>query len=221
VVAEPSDLQVYIGEKGVLWMHVRALGRTAHGSMPSLGVNAVSYVARLIPRLEAYPFPWKENDLLGQPTLSVNVIEGGNKMNVVPDFCRIEVDMRTVPGQVHAEMVSTLRSIAEGEARAYHPDLRVEVEVDNDKPPIETDRSEPLVDAVVQSVAAVRGSTPEVGGVSYGTDAACLGPGFGIPMVICGPGAPSMAHQPDEYVEVEQLVQAAQIYEDVARRLLG
>jgi succinyl-diaminopimelate desuccinylase len=95
------------------------------------------------------------------------------------------------------------------------------VETVNDKTPLETDRSEPLVQALVEAVQRVRGSAPQVGGVTYGTDAACLAPAFGIPMVICGPGAPGMAHQPDEYVEVEQLVQAAQIYASLARRLLG
>lgn len=221
VVAEPSGLDVFIGEKGVLWVDITAYGRTAHGSMPSLGINAVSYLSRLIPRLEEYPFPYQESPLLGGPTLSVNVITGGNKTNVVPDLCRISVDMRTVPSQDHADLLARLRTLATEVARDYHPDLRVEIEVDNDKEPVETDRTETLVEATVRSVEAVRSRPPEVGGVTYGTDAACLGPGFGIPMVICGPGAQGMAHQPDEYVEVEQLVQAARIYADLSQRLLG
>lgn len=221
VVAEPSDLNVFIGEKGVLWLRIRALGRTAHGSMPSLGVNAVSCMARLIPRLEEYPFPWQESPLLGKPTLSVNVITGGNKTNVVPDLCELEVDMRTVPGQDHQEILRMVRSMAQEVARGYNPDVRMEVEIDNDKSSLETERSEPLVEAAVQTVRRVSGTAPEVGGVAFGTDAAYLGPGFNIPMIICGPGAPGMAHQPDEYVEVEQLVQAAQIYAELAQKLLG
>lgn len=221
VVAEPSNLDVFIGEKGVLWVKVRALGRTGHGSMPWLGINAVSYMARLIPRLEAYPFPFEESGLLGKPTLSVNMIEGGNKVNVVPDVCEITLDMRTVPMQNHGGIVEELEAIANEVARDFHPDLRVEVEVHEDVGSLETDRAEPLVDAMVSSARSVRGVEPVVGGVTYGTDAAYLGPGFNIPMVICGPGAQGMAHQPDEYVEVEQLVQASLIYADLARRLLG
>lgn len=220
VVGEPSDLDVFIGEKGVLWVNVRALGRTAHGSMPWLGANAVSAIARLIPRLEEYPFPFTESPLLGKPTLSVNVIDGGNKTNVVPDVCAISIDMRTVPGQDHEKILSRLREIAEESARAYNPEVRVEVEIDNDKGPLETEPQNPLVGAMIASVKAVRGKDPKVGGVTYGTDAAHLGPAFNIPMVICGPGAPGMAHQPDEYVETEQLVQAVQIYSDLAQRLL-
>lgn len=220
VVAEPSGLDVFIGEKGVLWLKVRALGRTAHGSMPWLGVNAVGYMARLIPRLEDYPFQYQKSDLLGEPTLSVNTITGGNKTNVVPDVCEIEIDMRSVPSQSNQELVAAVRDLAEEVAQDYHPDLRVEVEIIQDKQSLETDRGERLVGAMTQAVEAVRG-TPQVGGVTYGTDAAALGPGYNIPMVICGPGAPGMAHQPDEYVEVEELVQAAEIYARVARDLLG
>lgn len=221
VVAEPSDLNVFVGEKGVLWVKLRALGQTAHGSMPWLGINAVSYMSRLIPRLEEYPFPWEESALLGKPTLSVNVIRGGNKINVVPDLCEIELDMRTVPSQHHQDILERLRSLAQEVARDFHSDLRVEAEIDNDKQPLETDRSEPLVQSAIAAVESVRGTTPEVGGVTYGTDAACLGPGFNIPMVICGPGSPGMAHQPDEYVEVEQLVGASRIYAELAQRLIG
>jgi acetylornithine deacetylase len=57
--------------------------------------------------------------------------------------------------------------------------------------------------------------------VHYATDAAVLVPGFGIPMVICGPGGTDMLHQPNEWVAVEQLAQATEIYADLARRLPG
>lgn len=221
VVAEPTTLDVFHGEKGVLWLKVRALGRTAHGSMPWLGINAISAIARLIPRLEMYPFPYEESPLLGKPTLSVNVITGGNKTNVVPDLCDIEIDMRTVPSQDHGALVNQVRNMAEDAAREVHPDIRIEVEVDQDVSALETNRSHTLVEAAIASVRAVRGRAPEVGGVTYGTDGAHLGPGFDMPVVICGPGAQGMAHQPDEYVEVEQLVQAVQIYVDLAHRLQG
>jgi succinyl-diaminopimelate desuccinylase len=221
VVGEPSGLDVFIGEKGVLWLELRAIGRTAHGSMPWLGVNAVSFLSRLIPRLEEHPFPFEESALLGKPTFSTNVIAGGNKVNVVPDNCRVELDMRTVPGQDPAEIVETIQTIAAEAARDFHKGLRIEVGILNQVGALETDRADPLVDATVQAVEAVRRARPSVGGVTYGTDAAHLAPGFDIPMVICGPGEPGMAHQPDEYIEIDQIVQAAEIYASLARRLIG
>ncbi|MGH2443940.1 MAG: M20 family metallopeptidase [Chloroflexota bacterium] len=221
IVGEPSDLQVFIAEKGVLWFEIRASGRTAHGSMPWLGINAVSFLARLASQLEEMSFPFEESKLLGGPTLSVNRIEGGNKTNVVPDTCRVSVDMRTVPSQDHQAILRSIRELAQSTADAAYQGLQFEIGIENDKPPLETDASEPLVRAMIQSVQRVRRTTPHVGGVTYGTDAACLGPGYGIPMVICGPGAPGMAHQPDEHVPVKQVIEAAEIYADVALRLLG
>jgi succinyl-diaminopimelate desuccinylase len=221
VVAEPTDLNVFVAEKGVLWLEVHYYGRTAHGSMPQLGVNAISAMARLIPALELYPFDFEESPSLGRPTLSVNVIAGGNKTNVVPDHCRIVLDMRTVPSQDHQTLIEAVRRLADEVARSVDGEVRVDITVDQSDGSVETDPEEPLVQALAACVAEVNGTRPEIGGVSYATDAAVLAPGFDIPMVICGPGAPGMAHQPDEYVEVKQLVQAAEIYAAIARRLLG
>ncbi|MGH2449293.1 MAG: M20 family metallopeptidase [Chloroflexota bacterium] len=219
VVGEPTDLDVFIAEKGVLWVTVRALGRTAHGSMPELGSNAIQAISGLVEQLEPYPFDFRESASLGKPTLSPNVIRGGNKTNVVPDVCEISLDLRTVPGQDHQAILSEIRRLA-GEA-AEKFGARIEIEIENDKAPLETDPEERLVGDTVSSVEQVCGRKPHVGGVSYGTDAACLGPGFNIPMVICGPGSQAMAHQPDEYVETLQIIQATEIYADLARRLLG
>src|SRR5579872_6997787 len=164
VVGEPSGLEVFIGEKGVLWIEVTALGRTAHGSMPWLGINAVSFLARLVSRLEEESFPFTESPLLGRPTSSVNIFEGGKKTNVVPDLARAVFDMRTVPGQDHAAIVERINEIAEQMAREYHDDLRVEVRIENEQQPLETAPDDALVEAMVRSVERVRGAAPRVGG---------------------------------------------------------
>ena len=149
------------------------------------------------------------------------MIDGGNKTNVVPDHCRIVLDMRTVPSQDHAVLIEEVRQQAEEVARTVSDELRVDITVDQDNEPVETADDLPLVRAVVASVADVTGRKPGVGGVTYATDAAALAPGFDIPMVICGPGESGIIHQPDEYVEIEQLVQATAVYGDLARRMLA
>jgi succinyl-diaminopimelate desuccinylase len=159
--------------------------------------------------------------LLGRPSLSVNTIRGGSKVNVVADFCEIEVDLRTLPSQNQEELLEHIRRLGEELAAEFHPGLRVEIEIDQAKQSLETPRNDPLVEETIKAVTAVRRRPPQVGGVTYGTDAAYLAPGFNIPMVICGPGGTDMLHQPNEYVEIDQLVQAAEIYVDLARRLLA
>jgi succinyl-diaminopimelate desuccinylase len=129
--------------------------------------------------------------------------------------------MRTVPSQSHQSIIDGVERLALEVAAGFDEGLRVEVVVEQNAPPVETDPDDPLVEATLQTVQSVRGKPPRVGGVTYGTDAAVFSPGLRIPMVICGPGMPGMAHQPDEHVDIEQLVQAAEIYAGLARRLLS
>jgi succinyl-diaminopimelate desuccinylase len=218
VIGEPTSLDVFRAEKGVFWTRVTAHGRTAHGSMPNLGVNAISFMARLIIRLEEYPFAFEPSDVLGNPTISVNVIDGGVKTNVVPDRCRAEIDMRLVPGQSRADVLGRLKALME-EIRAEIP-VRTEVDILQDVPAVETPADDELVQATASIVNEVSGKKPTIGGVSYGTDGAIIAPSLGASMVIVGPGAPEQAHQPNEYVKIEELESAVEIYKGLARRLL-
>ncbi|HZT96770.1 MAG TPA: M20 family metallopeptidase [Chloroflexota bacterium] len=220
VIGEPTGLDVYVAEKGVLWLRVACRGRTSHGSMPDLGVNAVSFAAALIEELERYPFPFSESPILGKPTLSINRIEGGVKTNVVPDLCTLEIDLRLVPGQEPDEVIRKLEQVVERLRDRRAQLVQTEIEVLQSMPPVETDQADPLVEAVMAAAAEVRGVEPAVDGVPYGTDAAVLAPALRASMVIFGPGKPQQAHQPNEYVDVVELEQASRTYALIARRLL-
>ena len=102
VIAEPTDLEVIRGHKGVVRFHVAVEGKAAHSSKPYLGVNAISGMARLVTRLEEVigsDYACREDPLLGSPTMNIGVIEGGMQVNFVPDRCRTDVDVRMIPGQ--------------------------------------------------------------------------------------------------------------------------
>jgi len=219
VIGEPTGLDVFRAEKGVLWPRITAFGRTAHGAMPHLGVNAISFISRLIARLEAYPFPFEPNDLLGQPTLSVNVIEGGVKTNVVADRCTVDVDMRLVPGQDKDEILSAIESIM-SELKRDIP-VRTEIEITQFAAPVQTAEDSVLVSAAIEAVRAGCGREPAVGGVSYATDGAQIAPSLGADMIICGPGGVDQLHQPNEWVAINQLEEAVEVYKSIAVKLLA
>ncbi|HEV3312107.1 MAG TPA: M20/M25/M40 family metallo-hydrolase, partial [Chloroflexota bacterium] len=218
VIGEPTGLAVYRAEKGVFWVRVTAHGRTAHGSMPQLGVNAISFMARLIPRLEAYPFAFVESEILGKPTLSVNTIAGGVKTNVVADRCAIEIDMRLVPGQTPDDVLQLLQAIID--EVAADPQVRTTVEILQDVPPVETPASDRLVEVALEAARNAGSAAPDAGGVSFGTDGAILALALGASMVIFGPGGLDQLHQPNEYVEIAQLHLAVEAYKQIARRML-
>ncbi len=99
VVGEPTGLDVCPAQRGILVFRLTVHGRTAHSSMPELGVSAVSYLARAITALETHQFAYQENELLGAPSVNVGVIEGGVAPNIVPDRCSATMSIRLVVGQ--------------------------------------------------------------------------------------------------------------------------
>lgn len=220
VVAEPSHNGVYVAEKGVLWLKITTYGKTAHGSMPHLGQNAITMMAALMTELESLPVPhYEKHPLLGGFTRSINTIVGGVKINVVPDRCEVTIDQRTVPGQDHAAIVSQVEGLIADLGRR-RPGFRASVEVINDRLPVATSPQEPVVQRFCDVVAEVVGARPIPEGVNYCTDAVEFAPTLGAPMIICGPGEAELAHQPNEYVEVAKLVEAAKIFTLAAARLL-
>jgi succinyl-diaminopimelate desuccinylase len=219
VIGEPTGLDIFCAEKGVFWPKITARGRTSHGAMPHLGVNAIVFVSRLIGRLEEYPFPFERSRTLGDPTLSVNVISGGVKTNVVADRCSVEFDMRLVPGQKTDDILAQLNALMD-ELRAEIP-VEVTVDILQDAPALESPPDSRLVLAAVAAVRERCGRQPAVGGVSYATDGALIAPSLGADMIICGPGGVDQLHQPNEYVEVSQLEDAVEVYKAIALTLLG
>jgi succinyl-diaminopimelate desuccinylase len=220
VIPEPSSNEIFIAEKGVLWLEVTTRGKTAHGSMPELGRNAVMMMVDFISAFSRMEVPYKEHPLLGGFSRSVNTLTGGIKTNVVPDSCTATMDLRTVPGQDHAAI---LRQVEEQITRlkGRRPELQASVRVLKDRSPVATPPEDPVVQRFAAIVAAVRGERSGFKGARYYTDGGVFAPALQAPLIICGPGEPGMAHQPDEYVDAAKLIQSARIYTQAAAILLS
>lgn len=219
VVGEPSSNELYIAEKGALWIRLATHGKTAHGSMPELGRNAVTMMVALLSELDCLHIPYVEHPLLGGFTRSINTLSGGVKTNVVPDRCEATIDMRTVPGQDHSGILSKIQELIR-RLEAKVPGFRASVEVMNDRAPVTTALDHPIVSIFAEIITRVTGQSPRVKGARYYTDAAVLVPAVKASMVIVGPGEAALAHQPDEYVEVCRLVEATKIYLLASLKLL-
>jgi succinyl-diaminopimelate desuccinylase len=221
LIGEPSDLGVFVAEKGAFWLEVTVTGKTAHASTPHFGANAIAAMAEFLTRLPAAALGGAKADpQLGVPTVSIGTIAGGVKINVVPDTCTATLDFRTVPGQNHAE----IRERVEAELRAVlegRPHTAYTIETLIDRAPVSCPPDTPLAAATARAVRAVTGREITPGGVPYFTEACVFVPALGLPMAICGPGDPRLAHQPDEHVELAQVEQAARIYVQVIRELLA
>ena len=221
VIGEPTNLDVVAAHRGAIWLEIVGHGKTAHGSAPHLGINAIDHVVTLLGWLaQRWPqYPYTPHELLAPPTMNLGTIRGGIKTNVVADRCEATVDLRTVPGQDHAQIVREVREMA-SELESTTPGLRLEVTAKNDIPPIETPVGHPLIRHAVGAVENVVGSARPVRGATYYTDGG-MWTASSIPMVIFGPGDDKLAHQPNERVPVEHLTLATRGYVALLERLLG
>jgi succinyl-diaminopimelate desuccinylase len=222
IVGEQTLNRVAVGEKGTAGVNIVVSGRTAHGALPWEGANAVEGIARVIvalgdelqPRLRDRTHPYFKPS-----SASVNLIEGGVKANVVPDRCAIFIDRRLVPGEDPRETTAEIRAIAE-RAIAGLPGLCVAVA------PGEEARaatmSDPEGDLARAMLTANRylGLSTELTGFSMATDGRHFAEA-GYPTIIYGPGDPRLAHVPDEWVGVDEVLEATRAYALAALALLG
>lgn len=205
VVAEPTENRPLIGHKGALWLNARTVGRSAHGAMPDLGVNAVYKAARMAAKLEDFGFNQKPHDGLGSPTLNVGFLHGGKNVNAVPDLAELGIDIRSLPGMEHDKIRDDLLHYLAPEIDA--------LEVLVDLPAVWTDPRDPWVRRVYEVVSAYSGTVPQPGGAVFFTDACLLQPAYGgVPTVVLGPGDPAQAHQTDESCSVARIGEAVELY---------
>jgi succinyl-diaminopimelate desuccinylase len=204
VVAEPTDNGTVCGHKGALWLKASFAGKSAHGAMPHLGVNAAYKAARAIVGLEHFAFDAAEHPM-GRPTLNVGTVHAGININSVPDRAEISVDIRSVPTLSHQSAREQI-----SRKMAGCDDIEELINL----PPVWTDPGGAWIRLVADAESQVTGRPATVTNpVNYFTDAAVLAPALGNPpVVITGPGDPTLAHQIDEYCRIDRIKEAREIY---------
>lgn len=216
LVSEPTSLGMLIAEKGALWLRLVAHGKGGHASAgegaSTVSQSAITRMTHALSALEQIDFDIADHALLGAPSVAVGTIHGGTVVNLTPDRCEAEIDLRLLPGQEPQAVIATLSA---------HLGDDIEIEQIDFKPPVETEIDHPFVTACIDACEQVSGQTPVPGGVSYYSDATVVCPALDLPMVILGPGELGMSGQTDEFVEIDKLERAVPIFERVARTMLA
>jgi acetylornithine deacetylase/succinyl-diaminopimelate desuccinylase family protein len=214
VVGEPTNCDVCVAHKGSCRPVAVVAGRSAHAAEPGPGVNAITGAIPLLAALERYgrQLRRRRHRLVGSPTAVVTMIQGGTKANMVPDRCEILVDRRLIPGETQEDVRAEVEAVF-ASLRAKHPalDVRIGRFGPTTGGPSETDARDPLVLAGLKSVSRVLGRRARPRGFTLNCDMGIFRE-HGVPCLILGPGDPKLAHQPDEFVPVDQLVAATRIY---------
>jgi acetylornithine deacetylase len=210
IVAEPTRLKIVHAHKGVVRWTAATTGRSCHSSRPDQGINAIYRMRVVLEAIERYAEILRRSaadPLLGGPTISVGRIEGGLSVNTVPDFCRAEIDRRLLPGE----------DPHDAQRQAWEFLLRqtdVDVPFSFSEPWLICPALPPCPSAELKqrlgaAIASVIGKYEEEA-VPYGTDASTMALA-GIPSLVFGPGDIAQAHTADEWIELAEVEQAAEI----------
>lgn len=213
VVGEPTELNIVRAHKGCVRWRIIVTGRAAHTSKPQLGVNAIVKMGNVIRAIEERLQPQykaKTHPLVGNPTLTISMIQGGTQVNFVPDECSITLDRRVIPGEDKDTVWKEFDSILDF-VRKQDPDLKVHMEEPYAADwAMETEEHENIVQVGFKSAQDTLKSL-RITGVPYGTDASKL-VRSGVPCIVLGPGSIDQAHTADEWVDLDQVVLCTEIY---------
>ncbi|KEO54090.1 M20 family metallopeptidase [Thioclava pacifica] len=203
IVAEPTANRAVPGHKGALWLRLVFHGVTAHGSAPEAGVNAIELAMAALTQIKALDLG-PAHPVMGAPSRNIGTISGGLNTNSVPDRCEVTLDLRSVPGIVHDDLVAKIETcLPAGTELARIIDL----------PAVWTDPDDPWIEGITELSARVANQPSNPMAMSYFTDASIFTPALdAVPTVILGPGEPQLAHKTDEYVALSRLEEAVRIY---------
>jgi acetylornithine deacetylase/succinyl-diaminopimelate desuccinylase-like protein len=213
IALEATGLRIGLAETGDIdaWIHVS--GRAAHGALTEEGENAIHAAVGMIAALPRLGLDAHTHPLLGASQAEVGAIRGGTEFNTVPDRCSFQLQTRIVPGQDGDVTLSGLEALA-----AEHGG---HVEVVEMTAPFETPTDSPLVVALADATALVAGPGREPIGVPAWTDAHNMVDFGGAEAVVYGPGDFSVAHLPEEHIDVNEIVACAEVFARVAPQALS
>jgi len=202
---EPSTLDIIVVEKAILWVEATAHGEMGHVS-GAAGVNAINLMVDFLKELRGLELDLPSHPLLTPHSINVGRISGGSAVNVTPDLCTAEIDVRFGPGISVEAVMDQLRSIV--------PEP-ITLTVTDFKPAVEEAPDSPFVRLCARAIKAKTGSEPVVKGVSYYSDGAILMEGVSAPFAIVGPGDLGMSSQPNETASVDRIRDAVDIYAQI------
>ncbi|MHA2380492.1 MAG: ArgE/DapE family deacylase [Candidatus Thorarchaeota archaeon] len=221
IVTEPTGLQVIITHRGYAWAKVEVFGKAAHGSLFDAGVDAIAKAGKVLVALEELEGQFQNQDhhpILGRPSVHASLIQGGIELSTYPDYCKIELERRTLPDEdlqaIEAELDKLVGDIASADKQ-----FDANSEVFFYRPALDVSEDIEIVNHLTSACQAVIGTKPDLIGAGWWTDAALLSRA-GIPSVLFGPSGEG-AHAPVEYVDFESLKITARILTEVITSFCG
>lgn len=217
IIGEPTSMKPVYGHKGKVAMRCKVHGKACHSAYAPDGVNAIEYAAQLIGKLSSLAEPLsKQLDERFDPpysTVQTGVIKGGAALNIVPEFCQFDMEMRYLPSVDATATFDTLTDYAKGtlepKMQLVAPEASIQFELISAYPPLLTDQQSDFAQWLGQWAGSESYHT-----VAFGTEGGLFDEA-GVATMVCGPGSMDQGHKPDEYVEIDQLQKCSWMLENL------
>lgn len=217
---EPTNGQIQVAHKGRTWFEITVKGVTAHASTPWKGADAIAAMAEIISRIRRSIAACPAHPDLGSSTVTFGQIEGGYRPYVVPDSCRVWIDMRLVP-PTDTERAVTIVEEAMKAAEKEIPGITASCRITGSRPYVEKDDHSPLLKALSDACEEITGEPAAVSYFPGYTDTAVIAGTLGNHNCMSyGPGNLELAHKPDEYVPCEDILRCEEVLTRLADQLL-
>jgi acetylornithine deacetylase len=210
VVGEPTSMRVATGHKGKVNLRATCHGLEGHSALAPKALNAIHLASDMVSVLrqtqDRLATEGSRDDDYDIPytTVHVGVINGGTALNIVPNRCTMDFEIRYLQADDPAPLLDGIRAQAEdiaGRARAHTPKAGIDIETVNEYPGLDTHPTSQAV-AFIESMLAHRRPRMKV---AFGTEGGLFTQRLDVPVVVCGPGSMDQGHKPDEYVTHEQM----------------
>lgn len=217
IVGEPTSLQVATGHKGKLAARAVCTGREVHSALAPKGVNAIHLAADFVQALRALQTELAETGArdddydVATSTVHVGTIHGGTALNIVPNRCEMEFEIRHLAEDDPDALLARLQAAADA---LGDTGCGVAIEVVNRYPGLATPAGSEAV-AFVKSLTGANATHK----VAFGTEGGLIDARLGVPTVICGPGSMAQGHKPDEFLARAQLEACDQMLTALVERL--
>ena len=210
VILDASEFNIIVTQKGLIHLKVKVQGKKAHGAYPWQGENAIDAAIKIIRDIESYKFRYRPNPLLRPPTVNVGTIHGGDKVNIVSDWCEFELDIRFLPGMSQGVILKAIKRIIRKHTRKF------KIEIEGIQKPYEIKRTHPLIKYLLKAAGNCKIKAQVKG--SEGATTITFFQRMNIPAVAFGFGCRGCAHISDEYIIINDLYSGAKVLENFLKR---
>lgn len=220
IVTEPTNMNIYRGQRGRMEIVVSFNGISCHGSAPERGKNAIYMASRAALEIEKLNEKLLVDDFLGKGSVTVSEFKSGSpSLCAVADYARLHLDRRLTWGEDIQLAVNQIEEIVKKdngkvEVLDYKEKAFTGIEYGMKKyyPTWKIEESHPVITKGIKVYEKLFGRKPEVDKWTFSTNGVVINGIYGIPVIGFGPGNEVMAHAPDEKTPVEHLVKASAFY---------